>query len=153
MGIRVNSDLLRRFAPLLLLTGVVLAPQLVQATGFDHEAFERLDPVELRAAEKRAHEFLEPGTARLLRAPQNAAEDYVARRQQRLAAAMQRQPVQHILPDGSIATQAFWPTARATRARVDDQGRIVMSCVHASAILGHTPPDFRLGNQVQEVVR
>jgi len=149
----VDTNVLR-FTTVLLLTGtVLLAPQLAMTTGFDREAFERLDPAELRAAEKRSHEFLEPGTARLLRAPQNPAEDYVARRQQRLAAAMQHQPMQRAQPDGSIATQAFWPTARATRATVDEQGRVVLSCVHASAMLGHTPPDFRLGNQPQEVVR
>lgn len=143
-----------RFVNVFLLTCViVLAPALSMASGFDREAFERLDPAELRAAEMRVDEFLEPGTARLLREPRNAAEEYVVQRRQRLAAAMERPPVQRTLPDGSIVAEAFWPTAHATRATVDEHGQIIMSCGRARAILGHTPPDFRHGNDPQEVLR
>jgi hypothetical protein len=49
------------------LLAILAAPTL--AAEFDRAAFERLDPEQLRAAEARIHELLEPGTARLHRPP------------------------------------------------------------------------------------
>jgi hypothetical protein len=131
-----------------LLLALLAAPAL--ASGFDRAAFERLDPEQLRAAEARVHELLEPGTARLLREPANDAEAYVVARQQRLAEKINRPPQSHHTADGSLVTEAFWPNARATRVSVDNQGQVQMLCVGAAEMLGHRPPDFRYGNLPQE---
>lgn len=133
----------------LLLIGLVWAPR---ALTFDPEAFNRLDPDELRSAEARMHELIEPGTARQLREARNPAEQYVIARQQRLATAMQRRHGQHRHDDGTHTEQAFWPAARATRAQVDSRGQLVLQCVDASTLLGTTSrPDFRLGNHTLSV--
>jgi hypothetical protein len=123
------------------------------ASGFDREAFERLDPTELRAAEARIHELLEPGTARLLREPANPAEAYVVQRQQRLARLMNERQPRQVHADNSATVQAFWPTARATRAMVNSHGAVELRCVDAAVMLGHQTPDFRLGNAPREVTR
>lgn len=123
------------------------------ASGFDQAAFERLDRGELRAAEARLSELVEPGTARALRAPANEAEAYVIARQQRLAAAMERRHEAVTLASGVKAQQVFWPIARATRITVGSDGQLKAECVSASSLLGHTQPDFRDGNQALEVVR
>lgn len=130
------------------LLAMVAAPAL--GSGFDHAAFERLDPEQLRAAEARVHELLEPGTARLLREPVNDAEAYVVARQQRLAERINRPLQSQRSADGSLVTEAFWPNARATRVSVDNQGQIQMLCVGAAEMLGHRPPDFRYGNLPRE---
>jgi hypothetical protein len=136
---------------IVLLIGLVWAPG---ALAFDREAFNRLDPDELRSAEARMHELVEPGTARQLREARNPAEHYVIARQQRLAAAMQRRHGRHRHADGTHTEQAFWPAARATRAQVDSRGQLVLQCVDATTLLGSTGrPDFRLGNHSQSVDR
>jgi hypothetical protein len=150
---RTNTKLSNRVAvaTALLLIGLVWVPG---ALAFDREAFSRLDPDELRSAEARMHELIEPGTARQLREARNPAEQYVIARQQRLAEIMQRRHGQHRHSDGSRTEQAFWPAARATRARVDSDGQLTLQCVEATTLLGITSrPDFRLGNHSQSVDR
>ena len=112
----------------------------------DLDEYRRLDPVELRAAEARMSDYLEPGTARLLRAPENAAERYVVRRQQRLAADLQARPAPQRLASGEQVQALFWPLARASRARLGEDGRYRVECVSAAALLGRALPDFRQGN-------
>ena len=140
-----------------LLAAVAAAGLLFSASGwsagFDQAAFESLDREALRAAENRIHELLEPGTARALRAPETPEEAYVIARQQRLAEQFEAQYQSVTLPSGGVAQAHFWPQARATRVVVDSLGQVSVECVSARQLLGHTPPDFRLGNQVQEMVR
>jgi hypothetical protein len=126
---------------------------LTQAVAFDIEAFNRLDPAELRAAEAAMHEYLEPGSARLLREPRNDAERYVVQRQQRLAAQLQQRPTTSILADGTEVTQIFWPLARATQVGVDHDGRITFHCVSVAERLTGPRPDFRMGNDEKRAIR
>lgn len=123
------------------------------ASGFDQAAYERLDRDQLRAAEARLSELVEPGTARALREPANAAEAYVIARQQRLAEAMARRQEAVSLASGGQAQPIFWPIARATRITVGPNGQLTAECVSASRMLGQAQPDFRDGNQPREIVR
>ena len=113
------------------------------AEPFDIEAFRQIDPEQLRQAEARMDEYIEPGTARLLRQPRNAAERYVVARQTRLAEKFAERPQWRQLPDGTETVELFWPAARATRIEVDEQGQIHLQCVSAIERLGGTVPDFR----------
>ncbi len=128
-----------------LFSGLAFAGDLAQ--------FHQLDKSELRAAEAAMHEYLEPGTARLLREPRNQAERYVAKRQQRLARQMSRPTSTETTAQGEQTMALFWPLARATRAQVDASGRVSFECVHASALLGRQMPDFRLGNNFAGAVQ
>ena len=127
------------------------------ALAFDREAFEKLDPAELRAAEDRMHEYLEPGSARLKREPRNAAEAYVVARQQRLARSIEqasRQATGHRMEsDGSNGVSLFWPAARATQLRVDADGRVSVHCVSVVERLGRQLPDFRQPPSERKVAR
>jgi hypothetical protein len=114
-----------------------------QAEPFDIEHFRQLDPNELRQAEDRMDEYLEPGTARLLRQPRNAAERYVVARQTRLAEQITASPQSRQLHDGTEVVKSFWPAARATRVHVDEHGRVQLECIPAIERLGRTLPDFR----------
>ncbi|MGY6586744.1 MAG: hypothetical protein ACXIUB_00500 [Wenzhouxiangella sp.] len=135
-----------------LCAGLMLAGGAL-ASGFDRATFESLDREKLRAVEDRIHELLEPGTARALREPRSPEEAYVIARQQRLAAAMQAPAETIKLADGGVAQGHLWQNARATRVSVGPDGRLRTECVSASEMLGHQPPDFRLGNRPSEVVR
>lgn len=138
----------------LLILALLLSPcGPVVASGFDQAAFERLDHDELRAAEARISELVESGTGQALREPANEAEAYVIARQQRLASAMTRRQEAVSLSGGVQAQPLFWPTARATRITVGPGGQLTAECVPATSLLGRTPPDFRDGNQPQEMVR
>ncbi|AKS41103.1 hypothetical protein [Wenzhouxiangella marina] len=123
------------------------------AFAFDLAAYRALDPAELRAAEARIHELLEPGTARQLREPRNAAERYLVARQQRLAAQLAERPEPIALSNGEQVQALFWPLARASRLRVDASGQARIECVPASAELGRELPDFRHGNPPRRPVR
>jgi len=112
----------------------------------DLAAFRALDSEALRQAEAEMHEYLEPGTARLLRAPRNDAERYVAQRQQRLAADLNQRSVPIDLTGGEQVQALFWPVARATQITTGSDGTARFRCVSASAVLGRKLPDFRAGN-------
>jgi len=123
------------------------------ALAFDREAFERLDPTELRAAEDRMHEYLEPGSARLRREPRNAAEAYVVERQQRLA-----HNIRNATPkaDGSGAgaeTSLFWAAGRATQVSIGADGQPRFHCVTIAERLGRPLPDFRRPAGERKVAR
>ncbi len=138
---------MKLFAILLamLVSGLVSAGDLAQ--------FHQLDKAQLQAAERSMHEYLESGTARLLREPTNDAERYVVQRQQRLAQEMSQPTPTLTTADGEQTTALFWPAARATRAKVDSTGRVSFQCVHASTMLGHEIVDFRHGNTDARAVR
>ena len=121
--------------------------------GGDLAQFHQLDKAQLRAAERSMHEYLEPGTARLLREPKNDAERYVVQRQQRLAQEMAQPTPTVTSADGEQTTALFWPAARATQAQVDSSGRVSFQCVHASTMLGRQVTDFRHGNTDARAVR
>ncbi len=108
--------------------------------------FKSLDHEELRAAEARISEYLEAGTARLLRAPENAAERYVVARQQRLAAELEQQSAAINLADGEQVQGLFWPLARASQLGIGPDGRARIECMSAQVLLGRELPDFRSGN-------
>lgn len=135
-----------------LCAGLMLAGGAL-ASGFDRATFETLDREKLRAVEDRIDELLEPGTARALREPRSPEEAYVIARQQRLAAAMLAPAETVELTGGGIAQAHAWQHVRATRVSVDASGQLRTECVSAREILGHTPPDFRLGNRPAEIVR
>lgn len=122
---------------------IVLSAASAHAESFDIETFRQIDSEQLREAEARMDEYIEPGTARLLRKPRNAAERYVVARQTRLAEKFARRPQWRQLSDGSEAMELFWPAARATSISVDEHGRIYIQCVSAIERLGRTMPDFR----------
>lgn len=148
---RSNAD---RWRPM---TFLVFLLACSPASAFDRAAFEKLDPAELRAAEDRMHEYLEPGSARLLREPRNAAEAYVVQRQQRLARAIQ-QSSQHraAIPnasDGSRVRPAFWPAARATQVSKGPDGQLEFHCVPVVERLGRQLPDFRQPANERKVAR
>ncbi len=146
-----NGPALQAFVPILVLALALALPGL--ATAFDIEAFERLDRAELRAAEANMDDYLEPGTAELLREPENAAERYVAEREQRLAEQV-RQPVRFQAGrDGRMDAAAFWPLAQTTEAFVDEQGQVQIRCQPLRNRLGGGQPDFRDGNQPGRPVR
>jgi hypothetical protein len=130
--------------PLLLTICLLLASASGRA--FDLETFRSLDPAELRSAEARMDEFLEPGTARLLREPRNASERYLVERQQRLAEAFNRRGATKARAEGETVQGLFWPAARASRLAFDADGRAIIQCQPAQTLLGSTPPDFRAGN-------
>lgn len=133
-----------RHAPSLFLALLLAASfTTAQAEPFDIEAFGQLNPDELRQAEDRMDEYLEPGTARLLRQPRNAAERYVVARQTRLAEQIAASAQSRQLHDGTEVVESFWPAARATRVHVDEHGRVQLKCVSAIERLGRTLPDFR----------
>jgi hypothetical protein len=148
-------SIVHRWRPLTFLVFALLACS--PAAAFDREAFEKLDPAELRAAEDRMHEYLEPGSARLLREPRNAAEAYVVERQQRLARAieqsMKNPSAARTAADGSWVSPGFWPAARATQLRVDADGRVRYHCVSVVERLGRQVPDFRRPTSERKVAR
>lgn len=113
------------------------------AAAFDRQAFEKLDPVELRAAEDRMHEYLEPGSARLLREPRNAAEAYVVERQQRLARNIRNATPKADGSDAGDETSLFWAAGRATQVSIGADGQPRFHCVSIAERLGRTLPDFR----------
>lgn len=110
---------------------------------FDLETFRSLDPDELRAAEASMDEYIEAGTARLLRAPRGAAERYVAQRQQRLARQFNRRAAAATSSQGARVQPIFWPAARASRASLGADGEIVIRCQPARSMLDRSPSDSR----------
>jgi len=134
------------------LTALLLAI-CASSSAFDLETFRSLDPSQLREAEARMSEFLEPGTARLLREPRNASERYLFQRQQRQAAAFNRRAVPVSQGNGEKAQAMFWPAARASRVRIGPDGRAHIQCQPAQVLIGRTPPDFRSGNPAPRPVR
>ena len=112
----------------------------------DLATFRSLDHAELRTAEAQMDEFLEPGTARLLREPRNAAERYVVQRQQRLAAEFNQRRAPIELKDSEHVQPLFWPMARASQLIIGEDGQARITCQPASIILGREPPDFRASN-------
>lgn len=129
-----------------LLLTIVLLVACTSSRAFDLETFQSLDPNELRAAEARMSEFLEPGTARLLREPRNASERYLVERQQRHARQFNRRALPTRLDGGEQVQALFWPAARASRVTVGPDGRAQIQCQPAQVLLGQVLPDFRSGN-------
>ncbi|MEN1727299.1 MAG: hypothetical protein AAGJ52_02555 [Pseudomonadota bacterium] len=130
--------------PLFLL--LFFLPLSASLAASDLTEFFALDRAELRAAESKINELLEPGTARLLREPLNDAERYVVRRQQRLAAELNQRSAPIDLASGEQVQPLFWPVARASQVITGADGRAQFRCVTASAVLGRELPDFRAGN-------
>jgi hypothetical protein len=125
----------------------------VGAAASDLATFRSLDPQALAQAEAEIHDYLEPGTARLLREPRNEAERYVVQRQQRLAAELMQRPAPIDLAGGEQVQALFWPVAQATQITTGRDGRAEFRCVSAMAILGRELPDFRTGNATKGAVR
>jgi len=154
MTVSVRSAAHRR-RPVVFLIFVLLACS--PAAAFDREAFAKLDPAELRAAEDRMHEYLEPGSARLLREPRNAAESYVVERQQQLAdnlaQARRRATVAAEAMDGTRVAPYFWLAGRATQVTRGPDGQPRFHCVSVAERLGRTVPDFRRPAAERKVAR
>jgi len=129
-----------------LLLSLLLLAVCASSWAFDLETFRSLDPDELRAAEARMSEFLEPGTARLLREPRNASERYLVQRQQRHARQFNRRAAPTRTAGGEEIQALFWPAARASRVSVGPDGRAQIQCQPAQVLMGRTLPDFRAGN-------
>ncbi len=102
---RLAFSIVNRTLALLLI--LALAMSFAWAESFDIESFEQIDPEKLRQAEDRMDEYLEPGTARLLRQPRNAAERYVVARQTRLAEQFAETPQWRRQADGTETLQSF----------------------------------------------
>lgn len=126
---------------LLLTTLVLLACS--GAWALDLATFRSLDPNELRAAEARMSEFIEPGTGRALREPRNASERYLVQRQQRHAEEFNRRAATATRADGEQIEPLFWPAARASRVTIGPDGRARIQCQPAQVVLGRALPDFR----------
>jgi len=120
---------------------------------FDLETFRSLDHDELRAAEARMSEFLEPGTARVVREPRNASERYLVERQQRRAAEFNRRAAATTRSDTGQVQRMFWPAARASLVVIGSDGQARIQCQPAHVLLGRTLPDFRAGNPTARLVR
>ncbi len=135
------------------LLSLLLLVACASSWAFDLETFSSLDPEELRAAEARMSEFLEPGTARLLREPRNASERYLVQRQQRHARQFNRRAAPMRMAGGEEIQALFWPAARASRVSIGSDGRAHIQCQPAQVLLGRVPPDFRAGNPSVRPVR
>ena len=131
---------LRTFIVFLILAASIA---MAHAESFDIETFRQIDPEQLRLAEERMDEYIEPGTTRLLRQPENAAERYVVARQTRLAEKFAVRPQWRQLPDGTEVMDVFWPAARATSISVDEHGQVYFQCLPAIERLGGEIADFR----------
>jgi len=142
----------RLFTPLLVL--FCLAGLLSGNAGaFDVEAFRRLDRLELKAAEASLDDYVDRRSGQVLRPPRNAAEAYVARRQQRLAARLSSIETMRDEPLGGQTLAVFGKSAQATRLVIDEHGRARIQCVPAAVLLGRPISDFRHGNRPPEVQR
>lgn len=136
-------------AMVLALAVVCLSP----AHAFDPEEFNRLDRTELRAAEDRMSEFVDPATGELRRELRNDEERYVAKRQKRRAE--RARPSLHRTSETgeAEADEMPWPMTRGTRVRIDQHGQPVFDCAGADALLTSPRPDFRFNASNRRVIQ
>jgi hypothetical protein len=117
-----------------LLLAAILAPAAVAAA--DPTRYLTFDTQDLRAAEARLSELVEPGSDRVLREPLTEIERYVVERQLRLHAEFTRRAVETRHADGSIVTEHPATTTTGMRVYTGEHGQPLLECAYvARAVL------------------